>query len=71
MNRAHCFSFAVNLLHGGASSAHVASFSGDIPKSLPSGQSMLTSRIPGRLEFPMWARWVISVTHLLHVASVA
>ena len=52
------------LLLGGVSS-------GDNPKSLPSGQSIITSKIPGRLGFPTRARWVISATHLLHVASVA
>ena len=71
MNRAQCFSFSVSLLYSGASSARVTSSSGDIPKSLPSGLSIITSKIPGRLGFPTRARWVISATHLLHVASVA
>ncbi|KAK4821879.1 hypothetical protein QYF61_004395 [Mycteria americana] len=34
----------------GASSARVTSSSGDIPKSLPSGQSMITSKIPSGIE---------------------
>ena len=63
--------FSGSLWYGGVSSAHVMSSSGKSLKSLPSGQSMITSRIPGRLGFPTWARWVISATHLLHVASVA
>ena len=71
VNRAYCLSFSGSSLYSGASSAHVTSSSGDIPKSLPSGQSVITSRIPGRLGFPIRLHCVISATHLLHVASVA
>ena len=71
MHRAYCFSFAGSLLCGGVSSACITSSSGDIPKSLPSGQSMITSRIPGQWGFPIPVRCVISATHLLHISSVA
>jgi len=71
VNRAYCFLSSGSWLYSGDSSARVTSSSGDAPKSLPSGQSMITSRIPGRLRFPIWARCVVSATHLLHVASVA
>ena len=46
------------------------SSSGNTLNSLPSGQSMITSRIPGQQGFPIWACCVISTTHSLHVASV-
>jgi len=32
---------------------------------------VITSRIPGQLGFPIQAHYVITATHLLHIASVA
>lgn len=41
------------------------------PKFLPSGQSMVFSRAPGQLGFPIQACCVINATYLLHVTSIA
>ncbi|KAM6233185.1 guanine nucleotide-binding protein G(q) subunit alpha-like [Porphyrio hochstetteri] len=49
----------------GSSSESVMSSSGDIPKSLPSGQSVITSEIPGQLGFPIQACCVISAIHTM------
>lgn len=58
--RAHRFPLAGSLSRGGASLAW------DIPKSLPSGQLFITSKIPAAR-----AGCVIGATHFLRVASVA
>lgn len=58
-------------IYSGASSAHITSFSGNIQKSLPPSQSMIISKIPGPLGFPIQAHCVTSARHLLHIASVA
>lgn len=59
------------LIYNGALAGHVTSFSGNIPKPLPSSQSMITSKIPGPLEFPIQVHCIIGAPHLFHVASVA
>lgn len=51
------------------SSGHFTSFSGNIPKSLPSGQSTVTSKIPGPLGFPIQAHCFFCVPPLFHIAS--
>lgn len=71
VNRPYGFSFSGNLLYSGASSVHVTSSSGNILKSLSSGQSMINSKIPGWQGFPVQVCCVISTTHLLHIASIA
>lgn len=71
VNRAYFFSFSGSLLYSGASSACVTTSSGDTPKSLSLSQTTVTSEIPGWLGFPVWAYYVITATHLLHVASTA
>lgn len=55
--------------YGGAPRAQVT-FSGTVPKSLPSGQFIISSRIPRKSGFLIQARCVISATHLLHLALV-
>lgn len=70
-NKAYYCSFSGNLLHSVTSSAHNTCFSCDIPKSLSSGQSMITSKNPGQLGFPIQAHCVITATHFLHIVFVA
>jgi len=69
--RGGLISFSGNSLYAGVSSAHSTCSAGDVPNFLPSGQSMITSKICGRLRFPIWAHCVIYATHLLQAASVA
>lgn len=59
------FSFSDILLYSGVSSVHVTSSSGDVLKSLPSGQFIITPEIPRQLGFPIRADCVITATHLL------
>lgn len=69
---AYCLLFSCNSSYGRVSSAHVTSISSnDVPKSLPSGHFVMTSKIPVWLRLPIQSFCIINVTHLLCVASVA
>lgn len=64
MNKACCFSFSGNLFYR-ASSACVISSPGSIQKALPSGQSMIISKFPGQLWFPIWAHWLLTLCFII------
>lgn len=64
--RAHRFPLAGSLSRAGASLAWDTDDDDSIPKSLPSGQLFITSKIPAAR-----AGCVIGATHFLRVASVA
>lgn len=71
LTRTYCFSSSGYFIYNAASSAHITFFSGNIPKLLPTAQSMIAFKIPGPLGFPVQAHCILGVPHLFHGASVA